>query len=135
MIVRVIDHLSPIIDRPGKYPNLDSYFAMQTSQYHIFALPPELLHSLTPRHLVNRPPSRPRTPELAPVTKSGPRACNVCQGIVFLTVDDQRSHFRSDWHRYNVKTRLSGGQAVSEAAFAQLLDSMFLCSLVTRRSL
>lgn len=98
---------------------------MQTSQYHIFSLPPELLDSLTPRNLVNRAPSR-RTPEpVASVSKSGPRACNICQGVIFLDLDEQRIHFRSDWHRYNVKTRLNGGKTVTESAFSNLIDGTF----------
>ncbi|PPQ94639.1 hypothetical protein CVT25_009370 [Psilocybe cyanescens] len=98
---------------------------MQTSQYHIFSLPPELLESLTPRNLVNRVPSLSHTPEPAVISsKSGPRACAICNGIVFLDVDEQRAHFKSDWHRYNVKMRLNGGKTVSEAAFAQLVEGL-----------
>jgi hypothetical protein len=100
---------------------------MQTSQYHLFALPAELLDSLTPRNLVNRAPTRPQSPELAATaSKTGPRACAICQGIVFLDVDEQRAHFRSDWHRYNVKTKLSGGQPISEVAFSNLLEGTLL---------
>jgi len=99
---------------------------MQTSQYHIFSLPPELLESLTPRNLVNRAPSRKSTPEpVASVSKSGPRACNICQGVIFLDLNEQRVHFRSDWHRYNVKTRLNGGQTVTESNFSNLIDGTF----------
>lgn len=100
---------------------------MQTSQYHIFSLPLGLLDSLTPRNLVNRAPSRPKTPETAANTSksTGPRACNICQGVVFLDVDEQRAHYRSDWHRYNVKTRLNGGHSVSEVAFSQLVEGKF----------
>jgi len=94
---------------------------MQTSHYNIFSLPPELLDSLTPRNLLNKVPSRPPTPEI-PASKTGPRACAICNGIVFLDVDEQRAHFRSDWHRYNVKTRMNGGKTVSEAAFGQLVE-------------
>ncbi|KAH9479650.1 VMS1-like protein [Psilocybe cubensis] len=98
---------------------------MQTSQYHIFSLPPELLESLTPRNLVNKVASRSHTPEPTVITsKSGPRACAICNGIAFLDVEEQRAHFRSDWHRYNVKTRLNGGKTVSEATFAQLIEGL-----------
>ncbi|KAF8899611.1 hypothetical protein CPB84DRAFT_1780198 [Gymnopilus junonius] len=79
---------------------------MQTSHYHIFSLPLELLDSLTPQ------------------SKSGPRACAICNGITFLDVNEQRAHFRSDWHRYNVKTRLNGGKTVSEPTFAQLVEGL-----------
>lgn len=105
---------------------------MQTSQYHFFSLPAELLDSLTPRSLVNRAPIRSHSPELAATaSKTGPRACAICQGIVFLDVDEQRTHFRSDWHRYNVKTKLSGAQPTSEAAFLNLLEGTLLDVLLS----
>jgi hypothetical protein len=94
--------------------------------YHVFSLPPELLQSLAPRNLAlhhhNRPPSPvPKSaPSVAPAL--GSRACNVCLGTVFQDVDEQRSHYRSDWHRYNVKVRLSGGNSVTLPAFAHLID-------------
>ena len=99
---------------------------MHASHYHIFSLPPELLDTLAPRNLVNRVSSRSNTPDLPPTTtfNTGPRACNICQGITFLDVDQQRAHFRTDWHRYNIKIRLNGGKPVSEPAFAQLVDGM-----------
>ncbi|KAF8159800.1 hypothetical protein B0H34DRAFT_704885 [Crassisporium funariophilum] len=98
---------------------------MQNSQYHVFSLPLELLDTLTPRNLVNRLPSRTSTPEpLIANSNTGPRACNICQGVTFLDVDQQRAHFRTDWHRYNVRSRLNGGQTVSESAFAQLVDAL-----------
>ncbi|KAF8998549.1 hypothetical protein BDQ17DRAFT_1543980 [Cyathus striatus] len=97
----------------------------QTSQYHIFSLPPELLASLTPRNLVNKQTSRAPSPEFASQqTATGPRACNVCLGVNFRDVDEQRTHFRSDWHKYNVKIRLRGGQPVGESQFAQLVEGL-----------
>lgn len=101
---------------------------MQSLPYNLFSLPPELLDSLTPRNLTTRATnvdSEVIPAEAEPVlhnTSSGPRACNVCQGVVFLDVNEQRSHFRSDWHRYNVKLRLKGGKPVAEAEFGQLLE-------------
>ena len=97
---------------------------------HAFSLPPELLQNITLRSR----PSQNTTgipekedlssqPRAAPVTSSGARACNVCLGATFLDVEEQRTHFRSDWHRYNVKIRLRGGNAVSEVDFAKLVDS------------
>ncbi|KNZ75105.1 Zinc finger protein [Termitomyces sp. J132] len=96
------------------------------SQYHVYSLPVELLDILTPRNAVNESqlskPTSPEPPEIA--TSSGPRTCNICQGATFLALDDQRAHFRSDWHRYNVKTRLAGGKPVTESAFTQLVDAL-----------
>ncbi|KAH9852051.1 hypothetical protein C2E23DRAFT_731600 [Lenzites betulinus] len=97
------------------------------SQYHIFSLPQELLDTLVPRNVLNQPtappPSRPASPSPAQQPTAGSRACNICQGAKFVDVDDQRVHFRSDWHRYNVKVRLNGSEPVSEARFAQLVDA------------
>ncbi|KAF5361747.1 hypothetical protein D9756_002605 [Leucocoprinus leucothites] len=114
------------------------------SAYHLYNLPRELLDTLTLRTLLSEP-----TPPLnskstlgldsaedsrqiqdgidSTVTSGaniGARACNICLGVGFLDVDEQRTHFRSDWHRYNVKTRLAGGQAVSEEKFGQLVEAL-----------
>ncbi|KAG1746693.1 uncharacterized protein EDB91DRAFT_1328008 [Suillus paluster] len=94
-------------------------------RYHVFSLPPELLETLTPRNLISRPP--PEVPALvqpAPLVSDNARGCNVCLEATFLDVTEQRSHFRSDWHRYNVKIRLRGGSPVTEPAFAQLVDGL-----------
>jgi hypothetical protein len=102
-------------------------------QYHVFSIPQHLLDNLVPRNIGNQhatvpnESSRPATPSLpsaATSATSGARACNICLGVAFAGVDEQRAHFRSDWHRYNVKIRMSGGIAVSETQFTQLVDGM-----------
>ena len=98
------------------------------SHYHIFSLPSNLLDTLTPRNIISEvrdvSPHRSQAPETVPTQAlSGSRACNVCLGVTFTDVDEQRAHFRSDWHRYNVKVRLSGGNAVAETDFVHLVDS------------
>ncbi|KIK48180.1 hypothetical protein CY34DRAFT_798560 [Suillus luteus UH-Slu-Lm8-n1] len=94
-------------------------------RYHVFSLPPELLETLTPRNLINRPPSEVSTlVQTVPPVSDNARACNVCHGATFADVTEQRSHFRSDWHRYNVKIRLRGGSPVTEPAFAQLVEGL-----------
>ncbi|KAI0350675.1 hypothetical protein OH77DRAFT_1430671 [Trametes cingulata] len=101
------------------------------SQYHVFSLPKELLDTLVPRTILNQPavptaepPQRAESPAPPAQPTAGSRACNICLGATFVDVEDQRAHFRSDWHRYNVKVRLSGGEPVSEARFAQLVDGL-----------
>jgi hypothetical protein len=32
--------------------------------------------------------------------------CNTCGAISFESRDDQRSHFNTDWHRYNIKRKV-----------------------------
>lgn len=107
------------------------------STHHIYNLPQELLDTLTLRTLFsNSTPSKQILPIVAEDGKQvqdpsgaaniGSRACNICLGVNFSDVDEQRTHFRSDWHRYNVKTRLNGGQAVSEDTFNQLIEGPFV---------
>ncbi|RWA03429.1 hypothetical protein EKO27_g11673 [Xylaria grammica] len=53
----------------------------------------------------------------------GAQACSLC-GLSFATVEDQRSHQRSDWHHYNLKQKLRGVQPVSEVEFEKLLGDL-----------
>jgi hypothetical protein len=55
----------------------------------------------------------------------GSQSCSLC-GLIFATVQDQRSHLRSDWHAYNLKQKLRGGKAVSEAEFEKLVEGRML---------
>ena len=111
---------------------IQAIFAMaRYEQYHVFSIPQHLLDTLVPRNIGTLPsavpeapvlPSRPASPFPAPAAPAGARACNICLGVTFADVDEQRTHFRSDMHRYNVKMRMSGANAVSEVQFAQLAD-------------
>ena len=96
-------------------------------QYHLFSLPQELLDTLVPRNILAQvpepaPPPPTEAAAASPQSNPGSRTCNICLGATFVDVEDQRAHFRSDWHRYNVKMRMGGGNAVSEAHFSQLVD-------------
>jgi len=103
-----------------------------SSTFHVSALPAELLHNITLRSLLSQqtvvePEKAERQdPSLQTAPTQGPRACNVCLGATFVDVEEQRAHFRSDWHRYNVKIRLRGGKPTSEIDFAKLMDSTFI---------
>ena len=96
-------------------------------RYNVFCLPSQLVDTLTPRALINQAPPRepsPPPPKVAPISNA--KACNICLGAAFADVGEQRAHFRTDWHRYNVKIRLTGGNPVAEAAFAQLVGGTHL---------
>ena len=92
--------------------------------YHVYSIPSQFLDNLTPRGLVNLPtePLRPLSPDPVLPLSTALRSCNVCLGATFSDLREQRAHFRSDWHRYNVKTRLKGGAAVNESAFSHLIE-------------
>ena len=52
-------------------------------------------------------------------------ACGVGVGGIsgFASAEEQRAHYRTDWHRYNVKRRAAGQKAaVSEADFSALVE-------------
>ncbi|KAL3791141.1 hypothetical protein HJC23_000561 [Cyclotella cryptica] len=51
---------------------------------------------------------------------SDTKPCNTCGGN--FTPGEYRAHFRSDWHRYNVKLKMKGVRPVSEKEFL-LCDS------------
>ncbi|KAK9844846.1 hypothetical protein WJX74_007581 [Apatococcus lobatus] len=64
---------------------------------------------------------------LAETTPAGP-GCHACHiGVsgtqAFTSLEEQRAHARSDWHRFNVKAQASGKNAVSEAEFERLLEN------------
>lgn len=102
-------------------------------QYHVFSIPQTLLDTLVPRNIASQStalneqsrPTSPAPPTTTAAYTSGARACNICMGTVFVDVDEQRIHFRSDWHRYNVKMRMGGGNVVTEAQFSQLVDGEY----------
>eukprot|EP00250_Pteridium_aquilinum_P014954 c22301_g1_i1 orf=90-2060(+) len=47
-------------------------------------------------------------------------ACSTCSSLEFASLDEQRSHFKSDFHRLNVKRKLAGKEPVSEEEFEVL---------------
>jgi hypothetical protein len=50
----------------------------------------------------------------------GTKACSLC-GVSFNTVEEQRSHIRSDFHGYNLKQKLRNLPPVSENDFERLV--------------
>ncbi|CAE6482054.1 unnamed protein product [Rhizoctonia solani] len=99
---------------------------------HVFSIPANLLEVLSLREsslVANPPPAatpkRPETPPQSASTGSTP-SCTVCLGANLSDVKDQRAHFRSDWHRYNVKMRLQDAshQPASEEQFTKLVEDL-----------
>lgn len=50
--------------------------------------------------------------------------CSLCGIARFESISDQRAHFSSDWHRYNIKRSLSDKPAVKEEEWDSLLEGM-----------
>ncbi|CUA78167.1 VMS1 homolog C1827,04 [Schizosaccharomyces pombe 972h-] [Rhizoctonia solani] len=98
---------------------------------HVFSIPADLLEVLSLREssLVANPPPviAPKRPTTPPSTSPGSTpSCTVCLGANMSDVKEQRAHFRSDWHRYNVKMRLQdvSSQPVSEEQFTKLIEDL-----------
>lgn len=49
--------------------------------------------------------------------------CNTCN-TEFSDEKSQKSHYRSDWHQYNLKRKLAGAPGVSEALFILRLETL-----------
>ncbi|KAI0540350.1 hypothetical protein GGR58DRAFT_461032 [Xylaria digitata] len=104
---------------------------------YVYDLPHEVLSTLTltlnpdaeSHHLDTDtpPPSNPESQDTSRNTSTenlvGSQACSLC-GLLFATVDDQRSHQKSDWHHYNLKQKLRGTKPVSEAEFENLVSNL-----------
>lgn len=81
----------------------------------LFTLPDEVIASLSLRSFHAKPESDVVTEEQEATTSLG---CSTCQIIALDSVTAQRAHFKSDWHKYNLKHKL----AVTEDQFDQLAD-------------
>lgn len=55
-----------------------------------------------------------------PESAIGSKSCSLC-GVAFQTVEDQRSHVRSDLHTYNLKQKVRGAKPVTEGDFEKLV--------------
>ena len=50
-------------------------------------------------------------------------SCQLC-GASFENVQEQRLHVKSDWHKYNVKQKIRGGQSATEIEFEKLVEEL-----------
>lgn len=101
----------------------------------VYSIPPELLSNLTVRSIqqdaqdpLDAAPSRSEVDGLSKPTVSsafsgaaaagsgagGTLRCQTCPNAGFETVEEQREHFKSDWHRYNAKAKLTGRIVTAE---------------------
>lgn len=98
----------------------------------VFSLPSDLLEALSVRSIQAAEPEpeerQPTRREAEPAPLDGRLACQTCPGAIFESVDEQRVHFRSDWHRYNTKLKVetltgqSKGEVVGLEQFEGLVE-------------
>ncbi|KAI5062222.1 hypothetical protein GOP47_0022761 [Adiantum capillus-veneris] len=58
--------------------------------------------------------------DIVPPSSLNRWACNTCSNLEFSSLDEQRFHFKSDFHRFNVKRKLIGKVPISEEGFEVL---------------
>jgi len=90
----------------------------------VYSLPAELLSKLSVRSIQAQTPVSFAIPEPKSIATPSPSAaisCQTCPGAAFDSIDEQRAHFKSDWHRYNVKAKLTG-RAVTEEDWGNLVE-------------
>ena len=94
---------------------------------HIFSVPKNIVNTISVRAGPQGAPTDSADadpPDVEPADPGSSLSCALCLGVTFANLNEQRNHFRSDWHRYNVKTRLhdASSKSVSEAVFADLVE-------------
>ncbi|KAG0755684.1 hypothetical protein G6F62_008356 [Rhizopus arrhizus] len=99
---------------------------------HIFDIPTELLKQLEP---IEKAPEAVLTEQATQVTANALErlqiqqedtelTCRTCQ-LSFLSREEQRSHYNTDWHRYNIKRKLVLDAApISFEEFERLLSDL-----------
>jgi hypothetical protein len=117
-------------DHQIREPATNSYMRQPL---YAFDLPPELLYSLTIRttgHEVSQqnelvesqsPSSAPPSGEDDSTTKAS--ACGLC-GVSYPSVQEQRQHVKSDFHRYNLKLQVKGVPPLNETTFVQMIGDL-----------
>lgn len=92
----------------------------------VYDLPVDILSTLAPREdagqegITSPPTIEETTTQGKTDTGASSKACSLC-GVTFQTVEDQRSHVRSDLHGYNLKQRVRGAKPVTENEFEKLV--------------
>lgn len=97
----------------------------------MYGLPQDILTTLIrkdaagdgPQNDVQTTADVPR-PESRTESAAGSKSCSLC-GVMFHTVEDQRSHIRSDLHGYNLKQRIRGAKPVNEEDFEKMVGGMY----------
>ena len=95
----------------------------------VYDLPQDVLNTLTPKEVSEAAPDQERLESRhaeGPIERTAEnavssRSCSLC-GVFFQTVEDQRSHSKSDLHGYNLRQRLRGMKTVTEVDFEKLIE-------------
>src|SRR3954453_20338289 len=117
---------------------------MLSGSIQVFSLPPEILSVITPRQnsigfsakLISEPETITKIKEIDDFTKQNKNdpiklTCLVCGITSFESIEQQRVHYKLDWHRFNVKRRAVGldlgksqFEPTTEKEFEELMESL-----------
>ncbi|OQD72762.1 hypothetical protein PENDEC_c019G05895 [Penicillium decumbens] len=97
---------------------------------YVYDLPQELLATLSAKTAnqsvaEQTPEDDPKDPEIAAQesTIATSTQCSLCR-VSYHNVQEQRSHVRSDHHRYNLKSQLRGNPPLDEVQFAKAVGDL-----------
>ncbi|VUC20793.1 unnamed protein product [Clonostachys rosea] len=105
---------------------------LSSRPHYVYDLPPQILDTLTLKSdtdaSIAASEELSRTPkDVSPGASSenlvGSQSCSLCN-LTFPTVQEQRSHLKSDFHNYNLKQKLRGQKPVSEHDFEKLIGDL-----------
>ncbi|KAJ6110306.1 hypothetical protein N7486_002541 [Penicillium sp. IBT 16267x] len=96
---------------------------------YVYDLPPELLATLTTK--TEHQPLDDPTPDISARDSEAAQdlsiatssSCALC-GVSYINVQEQRSHVRSDHHRFNIKAQLRGNAPLDENQFAKAIGEL-----------
>lgn len=89
--------------------------------FSVYSIPTQLLQSLAVRSIQAQnsdqqqsvlPTSASTSAAAAPPPIGTGISCQTCPQAEFDTIEEQRAHFKSDWHRYNAKVKLNASAKV-----------------------
>ena len=63
--------------------------------------------------------------DLSKLAISSNKSCSTCS-VTFDSTDEQRAHFKLDWHRFNIANKLKGKEAITEEKFEEQLETLSL---------
>ncbi|KAI0010881.1 hypothetical protein F4779DRAFT_269546 [Xylariaceae sp. FL0662B] len=93
---------------------------------YVYDLPSEVLDTLALKEDVDEPATRTQDESRSSSPESlviGSQSCSLCS-LSFASLQEQRSHLKSDLHHYNLKQKLRGQKPVSEAEFEKLIEDL-----------
>lgn len=120
------------MDSPGSSAQ-QKHPLLSNGPLYAFALPQELLQVLALRSPLGGHSAVGSTNSNGDAAKDEPPSstvngavsalgCSLCHVQTFESLPEQRSHFSSDWHRYNVKRKLANKSAVRENEWEGLVE-------------